>query len=361
MELLRMSRTNLSGPIDLKEITVPDLSPAKNQRLELRFEFDLDDALKSDQEVSLEFDCQASANGVQWYHLCGVKHTFGPGWRDPKAALFMTMDAPPPGSALRTTYRSVGKAVDVGFVITASLRFTKATPEPRSSSPTYDNATNATTSGSSTTFSHTTGSGANRVMYVAIVEDTTSDINPSGDYAGNTFSVISEPGAGKYYLGIMRAIAPASGSNTVTVNGLGSLGDGNNIIAITYTATDQTTPNATPVVASGTAASVNDSIASSSGNTVVDFLAVNNSDTGNVTPDGSQAQRMEGAGGGDTYGGCSEKAGAASVAMQWSWTSGSELYSHCLLNLNAVGGRTTKNTRSWNLGVQNGMGFTLPA
>jgi hypothetical protein len=194
-------------------------------------------------------------------------------------------------------------------------------------------------------WTHVTGSGANRVLYVGAA------IARNGN-ASNNFACTYDPGgpnqiiltelaqcgggsANGRLLSIFRGIAPAAGSHTITCSY--DVGTSSTIMtSITMTNVNQTTPNDTPVLQASWSQANSRSIdvPSEVGDTVMDFLNTGVGETVNATA-GQTVRRSEVGASNDTAK-RGEKAGAAgNVTMSYGWTTNAR-HSLCAINVNAA-------------------------
>ncbi|MBM2811232.1 MAG: hypothetical protein HW416_1991, partial [Chloroflexi bacterium] len=175
------------------------------------------------------------------------------------------------------------------------------------------------TTGSSVTISHTTSSTSDRLMLVgvSIGEDSPPSVS-SVTYNGSSLtfkgSVQSIDGG---IVEIWYLVAPSDGTHNVVVNLSGS-GDAN-VGVMTFTGVDQTTPLGAFASASGDATSGSATVSSATGELVFGVVTVNALDQ-NLVPGAGQTERWDLFTGVESNGGSSTEAGAASVAMSWSWS-----------------------------------------
>lgn len=206
-----------------------------------------------------------------------------------------------------------------------------------------DGSSGVTTTASSVSFTSHTVAGTDRVGYCGINFDGTTDLNPTGTYAGVAFgAIIAEPGAGTgQYIGVMHLVAPATGANTVALSSIVG-GSTVEVIFVTFTGADQTTPHDAAVTGVSTTAVASPTntgaISTTTGDLVFDLFTVNNAAVvTDFNPGASQTTIAERTGGGTGFG-TSYLASNGSVTMSWSWTHGNNRWGHIVLNLNASGG-----------------------
>mgnify|MGYP005608499671 FL=1 len=167
------------------------------------------------------------------------------------------------------------------------------------------------------TWSHTCA-GSDRVLLVGISYYDSGDTVSAITYNSVAMTVVpsSTVSNGQYTVSFYRLIAPATGSNTVSVTFTGNVFDFK-AGSVSFTGADQTTPLGTAVTATGSSTTPSVTVTSATGEIVLDTLVIVHS--GTLTVDGSQAQRWNGTGGfGFIKGGGSTEAGASSTTMSWS-------------------------------------------
>lgn len=167
------------------------------------------------------------------------------------------------------------------------------------------------------TWSHTC-SGSNRVLKVDVMYYESGDTISALTYNGVSMTVIpsSTVSNGQYTVTSYSLVAPATGSNTVSLTFTGSVFECS-AGAISWTGADQSTPLGTAVTATGSSTTPSVTASSASGEVVADALIIVHS--GTLSVDGSQTQRWNAIGnaGFTKYAGSTED-GAASVPMSWS-------------------------------------------
>ena len=167
------------------------------------------------------------------------------------------------------------------------------------------------------TWSHTCA-GSDRVLLVGISYYDSGDTVSAITYNSVAMTVVpsSTVSNGQYTVSFYRLIAPATGSNTVSITFTGNVFDFK-AGSVSFTGADQTTPLGTAVTATGSSTTPSVTVTSATGEIVLDTLVIVHS--GTLTVDGSQAQRWNGTGGfGFIKGGGSTEAGASSTTMSWS-------------------------------------------
>lgn len=190
---------------------------------------------------------------------------------------------------------------------------------------------------SSDSWSHTC-TGSDRYLVVAIGVGCAQGMTVSVTYNGVSMSSIGlynnttfgSGAAGKAQL--FGLVAPATGANTVAV----TYSAGSNVggaASISYTGVHQTSPVGTAGTNTGqnnigSTVTITDSV---TGDMVVSAIVCDGSSSGLTAGD---TQRMSEAASG-YQGGASDAAGAASVAMDWSWTS-SVAFAHVAVALKQV-------------------------
>jgi len=178
----------------------------------------------------------------------------------------------------------------------------------------------STASGSGTgpfSFSHTC-SGSDRLLFVAVshyhVNNTVSGIT----YNSVAMTAVPSGAAnnGQFFVTLYYLIAPASGSNTVSVSVSGGVYD-IGIAAISFTGEHQTTPIGTAVTATGSSTTPSATASSATDEIVLDALTIVNS--GTLSVGAGQTSRWNAATGNAfiKMAGSTE-AGASSTTMSWS-------------------------------------------
>ncbi|MBL9113959.1 MAG: DNRLRE domain-containing protein [Verrucomicrobiaceae bacterium] len=177
------------------------------------------------------------------------------------------------------------------------------------------------------TTTHTTGSGANRLMLVGISyeDDNTLGLTITGvTYAGQPLTFVkSQMSSQEAGCELWRLVNPPSGVGTLEVSTTGS-GTGDEIVVgvATFAGVNQTTPLGTAVSATNSTATASVTATSASGELVFDVLALD--DARSASPDSAQTQLWSATSGtvnsdGIRAGG-STKLGSASTAMTWNVT-----------------------------------------
>ena len=170
------------------------------------------------------------------------------------------------------------------------------------------------------TWSHT-ASGSDRYVRVSVGWAKLGTTTASATYGGNAMAsvgnVTNAAGYNSAVTGkaeIFRYIAPSTSSQTVAV----TFSAGGNFGAagsVSYTGVDQTTPDGTPVTATGTGTSASVTVTdATTGDMVSDAISA---DEGSGALTGSQTERIDNSGGGGYRGAAQDAAGAASVVMSW--------------------------------------------
>ncbi len=168
----------------------------------------------------------------------------------------------------------------IGFGLTTNLVFGAIA---------FDAATNSGfTSGTTHTFAHTNGSGANRILFVCAVQNDQTKQVTGITYAGAAMTFVAsttDSAVGGRLIYLFQKVAPATGANNVVITANGSTAIGG--IASSYTGVDQSSPidvsttqkvSASPVTTSVTTTVNNDwAILCSAMNATVQFAASTNS------------------------------------------------------------------------------------
>ncbi len=147
--------------------------------------------------------------------------------------------------------------------------------------PVYDNATSGTSASTSTTFSHTCSTRANRLLlvWIAFNDNLTPDPNMVVTYAGVSMSQVGSAvfigGAADKTLWLFQLVAPATGANNVVADWHILGNDFNVISAVSFTNVNQITPLGTPASASGSSTTPSVDVSSNSLEIVVDGVLWN--------------------------------------------------------------------------------------
>lgn len=170
------------------------------------------------------------------------------------------------------------------------------------------------------TFSHTT-SGANRVMVAGIAYYHPIATITAVTYNGVALTAIPSASAdsGDYHVRLYALIAPATGSNTVSVSVSASvyeLGAG----VVTVTGAHQTSPTGTPVSATGNDMTPTVDALANSDELVMDTLSIIHSGTLSVGA-GQTSQWNTTVGGFFKYAGSTEAGAGGTTTMSWANTS----------------------------------------
>lgn len=166
-------------------------------------------------------------------------------------------------------------------------------------------------------WSHTCA-GSDRVLLVGISYYDSADTVSAVTYNSVALTVVSSSTVsnGQYTSTMYRLIAPATGSNTVSVTFTGGVFDFK-AGSVSFTGADQTTPLGTAVTATGSSTTPSVTVTSATGEIVLDNLTIVHS--GTLSVDGSQTQRWNGTGAaGFIKGAASTEDGSTSTTMSWS-------------------------------------------
>lgn len=167
------------------------------------------------------------------------------------------------------------------------------------------------------TWAHTCA-GSDRVLLVGISYYDSGDTVSAVTYNSVALTVVSSSTVsnGQYTSTMYCLIAPATGSNTVSVTFTGSVFDFKGG-SISFTGADQTTPLGTANTATGSSTNPSVDITSATGEIVLDNLVIVHS--GTLSVDGSQTQRWNGTGAsGFIKGAASTEDGSTTTTMSWS-------------------------------------------
>lgn len=177
---------------------------------------------------------------------------------------------------------------------------------------------------SSMSVPHTTGTGTNRLMLVAVnyEDDGTAGIAiNSVTYNGVALTQVTSRNSDQEVCSqVWRLVNPPSGTFNVVVNGTGiASGDAMHVGVSTFTGVNQTTPLGTPATAIGTSTTANVTVAAAAGDLVFGTLSLDDSRT--AASNAGQTDLWNGFSGAVNSDGVrsigSTKAGAASVSFNW--------------------------------------------
>ena len=243
--------------------------------------------------------------------------------------------------------------------------------EHRSVSYDSDGENTATNATSVTISSLTVGNNANRLLIVGIAAwdgNTADSVVSSVSWNGSTTGfaeVITAvgPGASTNRSSIWRLIAPTAATASVVVTVAAATAElGAN--ALSAYDVNQTTPLGTAVTDENTTTTATVTVSDAADDDLVyDAVYISASSLANVAAGAGQTERMNSAITAGSQGCASTQLGSVSGdVMSWTFTgSFSEwVQTAVALKAAAAGGRTTKNTRSWPLGVEIGMGWQMP-
>jgi uncharacterized repeat protein (TIGR01451 family) len=185
---------------------------------------------------------------------------------------------------------------------------------------TVGNSSSAGTNGTTLTWSHTVGSGTNRILIVGVAIHNSARTVSSATYGGQNLNYIGQSvdGGGKIIVNLYELLAPPVGTTNVTI--IINAGDHLSGGAVSFTGVSQTTPLGNFASAGGgpvSSGSVN--VASATNELVVDIMGTTG-DAITLTPGGNQTQRWNistGSGGADALGASSTQLGAGTVTMSW--------------------------------------------
>ncbi|WP_081590466.1 right-handed parallel beta-helix repeat-containing protein [Blastomonas sp. AAP53] len=182
---------------------------------------------------------------------------------------------------------------------------------------TVDPATAVQAASSSVSMNHTVGSGSNRFLIVTVAIERDSDRVTAITYAGQplTFFGTRVDPTNTARLEVWRLIAPATGTNTVSVtfNSSASVV----VAAISFANVDQANPIAASQFASGTGASdASVSVASATDQLVLSAIAANDA-VDSVTPMAGQTSRWNVLNAADVIGAGSTTGGSSTTTMRY--------------------------------------------
>lgn len=193
---------------------------------------------------------------------------------------------------------------------------------------TIDPASAREAAASTITLNHTISSGSNRLLIVSVAIERDDERVTSATYAGQAMTFVGtsvDPNLTSR-LEVWRLIAPATGTNTVSVTLNASAATV--VAAISFTNVDQTNPIAASQFASGTGSSdASVSVASATDQVVLSAIAANDA-VNSVTPFAGQTSRWNVLNAADVIGAGSSTTGSSTTTMRFTlqspqpWTMG---------------------------------------
>jgi hypothetical protein len=203
-----------------------------------------------------------------------------------------------------------------------------------------------------TTPSFTNANVADRFLTLEIEDRNNGSITSVGAAGGTPTSSGTPAANGATRVSVYQLTAPATGSQTATFTGNGSFGDNAQIVlgVKVYNGVDQTTPLADYTTATGTDAAPTVTVPNVTANDLVSDACCHRNLDGAVGADQTERYRELDFGGGST------QLGSAGGVMSWA-SSESLAWSIAAWRVvgASAGGRTTRNTRTMNLGMNLGM------
>lgn len=255
-----------------------------------------------------------------------------------------------PAAPTKVLYLSDTNALDRIDPVATGDSSTSSTASIASSTATVAAAATTTTTAlgpvSSVTLAHTTGTGANRLMLVAVnyEDDGTAGIAINTvTYGGVPLTLVGSRNSDQEVCTqIWRLINPASGTANIVVNGTGiASGDAVHVGATTFTGVNQTTPLGTLANAIGTGTTASVTATSAVGEIV--FATLSLDDSRLAVSGAGQVDLWNGFAGTLSSDGvrsvASLKAGAASVAS--TWTTGSDAWAALAVSIKPALASTT--------------------
>lgn len=232
--------------------------------------------------------------------------------------LTLTVVAPTSGSLTNTVTSTATTEDPVATNNDGSAAGAKAVTSITPNIPVTDATGCATaTNVATTTWSHTVGTGANRLLLVGVAFAGTDRSISSITFGGASFTYVGSSGVNRR-VEIWKLLNPTAGTASIIANWNGSKD------AVfwsgSFTNVDQSTPLGTFQSASGSSTTPSVTVSSDTGELVVDILAADG-DAGAISPGGGQTLICSGNTGtssGDARGGGSSEPGASSVTMSWS-------------------------------------------
>ena len=176
-----------------------------------------------------------------------------------------------------------------------------------------------TSTGGSLSVSHTTA-GRNRLMLVGVSINLAGANSVSAmTYNGASLSLVGTRTSGDARTEIWSLVAPAVGTSNVSITVSGT-SDGVTAGVMTFTGVDQTTPLGAFASNAGGGGSGTVTVASAVEELVFGTISVDDAANYDLVPgQPGQAEHWDLIGGPNINGGGSTRAGAASVALSWSW------------------------------------------
>lgn len=167
--------------------------------------------------------------------------------------------------------------------------------------------------GTPVTISHTTGTGANRLMLVGISQKNRTVTSVT--YGGTPLTLVGDNNINaNARIAIFYLLNPPSGTASVQVNFSSAPDMGAVVNVTTYTGVNQSMPLGTFVSNQAQSATPSLTVTSATGELVYDVISIRN---GNSTPAAGQTQGWNINSGSEMTGAGSTKAGAASTVMSW--------------------------------------------
>jgi len=169
------------------------------------------------------------------------------------------------------------------------------------------------------TWSHTIGSGSNRILIISVSNRDGNKTVTSVTYGGTALTQIGfQNGPGNQNrTSLWKLLAPPTGTASIVVTLSGSV----NVVggAVSFDNVDQTTPHGTFVSANGTSTTASVNVTSAAGEVVIDTATANGDAVSLTAGAGQTAQWNTGTGtaGGNVRGGGSTEGGAPAVTMSW--------------------------------------------
>ena len=204
----------------------------------------------------------------------------------------------------------------VGKMILSVFLFWMGSFLPATAQITLDAVSTGTTTGTSVTVSHTTGTGANRLMLVGIsYRNKDSETVSAISYGGSALTLVGTIANGtNSRIYIYRLLNPAQGTANLAVTFNNAVDRGAVVAVATFFNVNQSSPLGTFASATGSSTAPSVDVTAATGQLVFDVLAVRN--TTALTPGAGQSERWD-LSQTDIRGGGSTEAGAASTTMNW--------------------------------------------
>jgi hypothetical protein len=184
--------------------------------------------------------------------------------------------------------------------------------------PVVDQASSATLKASSLSWSHTVGTGTDRLLVVGVSVENSKTVS-AVSYRGTPLTFLGARGNGDKRVELWYLKAPPSGTGTVAVSLSGS---GNMVAgAVSFFGTDQFAPFGSFVSASSTSTTASVTATGSATDLVISALTIDGNASSRTPAAGQTAHWNRVSSSADVAGGASTAAGGPSVTMKWTASS----------------------------------------